>query len=607
MSHILRGRLCGYICEECSEPLVAVTVKLYRLRDDQDATVLAVASPKETFGVVEEDARKEKDKFLLAQGTTDDQGRFAIELPEKHGGGPIEIDVAMEEPPHEEGFDRGALQFTITTLQPRWRQVGDDLVAFWDYCLPWRYWCWVLGWWGLRVICGRVTVCKTQAPVGGVKVSAFDADWIEDDPLGDDITDASGSFRIYYSTADYERTPLSPWINWEWVHGPDVYFRIVEPVTNAPLLVEPRSRARQPDRENVAHCFCVELCLEEPPQPPEPPPVFSHIGGYNFLTAIDSAPTGSGLTLVDNRAFYDTIRLNGVLAKKLNGNPLQYMFEVTEIDMSGVPIGPAVQITPAQIARTKIGLLSIYAPTGSSDPNPIKNWDYTVNGTAGPTERVATFSADGWIEVPQESNVFGTGFFTPLGDMIRLITETLASWTPIDMTGKEAGQSSGLPFAQNKHFRIQMWVREGSAGVPVSGGVCEHVAIENTLYDNISHHPSWAGWTESGALGVAIIDIAQLMGPGNGCKKITNALDVQVTAAHPNLGTVSVWMSGPGGPYSFTLPAPTPDELFGTATPSFAVASLPQCAYVVHLSVQLLLTTGDTAPLPLTDLIAFCK
>ena len=150
-------------------------------------------------------------------------------------------------------------------------------------------------------------------------------------------------------------------------------------------------------------------------------------------------------------------------------------------------------------------------------------------------------------------------------------------------------------------------VREGSAGVPVSGGVCEHIAVENTLYDNISHHPSWAGWTQSGALGVAMIDIAQLMGAGNGCEKITNELDVQVTAAHPNLGTVSVSMSGPGGPYAFTLPVPTADELAGTATPSFAVAPLQQCAYVVHLSVQLLLTTGDTTPLPLTDLIAFCK
>ena len=262
MSHILRGRLCGYICDECSEPLVRVQVRLYRLRGDQDATTLAVAAPKETFGVVDEEGRKAKEGHLLVDATTDEDGRFTAEFPDGYDGGPVEVDVFMEEPPHEGGIDRGELQFTITTLQPRWRQAGDDLVAVWDYCLPARFWCWVLGWWGLRVICGRVTVCETKAPVGGVKVAAFDADWIEDDPLGDAVTDGSGRFRIYYSSAEYERTPLSPWINWEWVHGPDIYFRVVEPSTSAPLLVEPRSRARQPDRENVGHCFCVELCLE---------------------------------------------------------------------------------------------------------------------------------------------------------------------------------------------------------------------------------------------------------------------------------------------------------------------------------------------------------
>jgi hypothetical protein len=50
---------------------------------------------------------------------------------------------------------------------------------------------------GAWVICGRVTVCDTGAPVAAVKVSAFDVDWLQDDPLGAAITDTNGKFRIY--------------------------------------------------------------------------------------------------------------------------------------------------------------------------------------------------------------------------------------------------------------------------------------------------------------------------------------------------------------------------------------------------------------------------
>jgi hypothetical protein len=37
------------------------------------------------------------------------------------------------------------------------------------------------------------------------------------------------------------------------------------------------------------------------------------------------------------------------------------------------------------------------------------------------------------------------------------------------------------------------------------------------------------------------------------------------------------------------------------------VASLTPCAYIVTLSVGVLLTTGDSVPLPIQDQIAFCK
>jgi hypothetical protein len=41
----------------------------------------------------------------------------------------------------------------------------------------------------------------------------------------DQATDSNGRFRIDYSSADFELTPFSPYINIEWVGGPDLYFK----------------------------------------------------------------------------------------------------------------------------------------------------------------------------------------------------------------------------------------------------------------------------------------------------------------------------------------------------------------------------------------------
>jgi hypothetical protein len=100
-----------------------------------------------------------------------------------------------------------------------------------------------------------------------------------------------------------------------------------------------------------------------------------------------------------------------------------------------------------------------------------------------------------------------------------------------------------------------MWVREAIGGVPVPGseqvaGTCVRLAVMNTLYDNVAKNGSWVPHTVDGQLCVASLDIAELA--GGGCTEITNSLTVKYTAAHPNLGTFSIAMTGPGGPYTFT-------------------------------------------------------
>jgi hypothetical protein len=615
MAYIFRGRLCGYICAECPEPLSAVTVRLYRSRSDQNVTALAAANPKETLSVLSDAEASAKGSALLAEATADADGNFTITIDERGGyrGEAFEIDVYCGTVPRRKPTPQPPQprQLSLTTLQPAWRQAEGGFVAAWEYCIPHRVWCWFRGLFGAWTICGRITVCDTKLPVGGVRVRAFDVDWLQDDDLGAAVTDGDGRFRIDYTTADFEKTIFSPGLNVELIGGPDLYFR-VETLASTPLLVEPRSRGRQPDRENAGPCFCVDLCLDTQPQDgTDPLPVFTAVGGYQYLTDISSTPPGNGLTVADSRAFFATMRLNGILSKKLNGNPMEYRFEIAATDPDGQnPVG-WTPVTPAQIAPTLIGIWEHYAPAFPGDPNPIKTKKYTVNGTPGPNELVASFTADGFVQVPQESNVFApTGFFQPNGNMINLNSRAVAAWGSVNQAGVLAGQSStsgGQPLAQDRHFAIRMKVREqGDLGAGSDAGICQHIAIDNTGYDNVAHHPSWAGFTDPpGTIGVRLVDIQQLL--VNGCAEITNALDVLFTAAHPNLGAVAVSMTGPGGPYGFTLPPAVPGERFGTATPNFTVAALQPCAYIVTLEVQLLLTTGDGVPSDLFDQIAFCK
>lgn len=635
MPYTFKGRLCGYLCEECQEPLSRARVRLYRIGESRNVTSLAVAAPKDTFAILTDEQIAEKEHLLLAETETDDAGHYAFELGEKerYDGEPFEVDVyCATVPPHTPTRrESEPIQFSITTVQPLWRKREGGLFYGWDYCLSARLWCLVRARFGVWVVCGRVTVCDprqgSSVPVPNVRVRAFDVDWLQDDELGSDLTDAGGYFRIYYAPANFQATPFSPSINLEWTGGPDLYFRVETPLGTA-LLVEPSSAGRTPQRENRGPCTCVTLCIDEdkvpPPTTPDTLSVFNSIGGYNFLTQIDSAAGGDGKTLADDRAFYSTLRLNGVLAKTKNGNPLEYAFEVAAYDPTTDVLGPYTQIPLAQVAPTNIGTWEHF--TGDI-LNPVETEAYILNGVAGPGVRVPQVSPDGWVRVPQESNVFAPqGNFVPstgpYPGFINLVSETLRAFGVIDAAQVQAGESAstgGTPLGRVFYFSLRMRVREAIGGVVVPGseqiaGTCVRLAVMNTRYDNVSKYGSWIlNTTVDGQLGIASLDIQELA--GGGCTEITNSLTVLYTAAHPNLGAFSIGMVGPGGPYSFTPGGGgTPENRFGATTtlldPSsnpVAIADLPDCAYIVKLSVPLLLTTGDGIPDPLLDEVAFSK
>ena len=138
--------------------------------------------------------------------------------------------------------------------------------------------------------------------------------------------------------------------------------------------------------------------------------------------------------------------------------------------------------------------------------------------------------------------------------------------------GNDRGRGGQAPARSRRAFWDPDGIRQvGNAGSEVDGGTCVHVAIDNTLYNNITLHPDWAGGLlPSGQLGVCMVDVAELI--IHPCGHITNKLTVLLTVAHPNLDPngVSIVMTGPGGPYNFTLP-PIPEvgDWFGTSTHSF--------------------------------------
>jgi 5-hydroxyisourate hydrolase-like protein (transthyretin family) len=248
MNYIFKGRLCGYLCNDCSEPLANVKVRLYKPSRAETITLLAVADANQTFHQVTEEERKGKQKLLIAEASTDASGAFTFQLSEKekYSGEAFEIDFVCgnnyNKPVPPKKYEE--FQFHITTIQPQWREkTSEQTIASyfgWEYCVPSKWWCQILRLLDLWVICGRVISQATNQPIPGVRVEAFDVDLLQDDAIGSNVTDASGHFRIYYTSAEFSKTIFS-WLNIEWPAGPDIYFKLYDNATNTLLLEEDRS------------------------------------------------------------------------------------------------------------------------------------------------------------------------------------------------------------------------------------------------------------------------------------------------------------------------------------------------------------------------------
>lgn len=595
--YLFKGRLCGLICKECSEPLAGAKLRLYRPSQTQDVVSLAVAHPKDTLALLEDTQLDEKSGRLIAEVELDADGRFEAALGgnDKYDGGAFEIDiycgtVPRQPPPRVPPKPR---QFTLTTLQPQWRERGDSLIAAWDYCIPFRWWCWFRGLFGAWTICGRVTVCGKQIPVSGAKVSAFDADWLADDALGSAITDGSGHFRIDYTASDFKRTPFSPFINIEWTGGPDLYFKIESAGTT--LLAETQARARQPDRENAGPCFCVSLCVDVEQQPPFDNPLFTHVGDFHIYGDISAV---SGLT---NSAvlghsgpgygFFGAPKLRGYCPKQIAGTPARYRFLYEDLANPGL-----LPITGALVYQVLVGarlilwdtfgtglawtFQSIYIQGAGATPDPTPTPALPPGTPWGtPPPHVVVPDANGWIAVDQ--NGLDDGFYGPL------IGFDTTKVQPVQIAmGNGAGNAVAAP-ENGVDLRI---VYEAA---PVGGAV----AFSNVL-DRI-HVNNW--------IQVQLLDLQEFAGGGTPCSKITNAINIQYTVDHE---LTASWSIGISSAAAFPPPPPLPSgnaPRGGHGTHFVNVGAWPNCAYKVVLGVVRRLTDGEDDDSGQTVERIFCK
>ena len=616
MKYVLNGNLQGFYCGDCSDFLYKAKVKIYSADPGVNITALAVASENETFHqrTAEELASLQK-RFLL-DAETDAWGNFTIDfsrVPNYNGEafdvdfecGSVPLKFDLKNPPKP----YGPFQFHITTLQPLWREqpnMKGTLLAGWKCAISSRYWCSILKMFHFYVICGKVVDCEKKTPISGLHVKAFDVDLIQDDYLGMGVTDVDGTFKIYYTEADFTKT-IFTWLNVEWPAGPDLYFSI-ESGSGTVIVKEPRSRGHQRDRANASNCFCVELCVTG--QGGEggtyAPVLFQRVGNYWIASDFDS----QGFTNDSERnAFTGHIPLVGAVPAPFSSTALEYRFLVKNLDTS-----VSVVVDNNLMVPFEIGTWNHFV---SAIPYVADSLPYYVNLPSAPHNVV--MAPDGWIAVPREKNYFSpAGQFSPGTTLGILDTDKLVMeyFDLISPTVYVAGQPFPAAKKASVHnFEITCEVREvGNPAVSYSN-VLQRIAICNTQYLQ-RLHPSWAGG-DTAPYAVVMLELAETTLSGAGCNKVNNTITAVYSVVHPVIDSLRIYFEG-NGTGSLTLPLPPPPTppvpipIVGNAavgSHTFDITMLASCAYIVWLQANFRLTSGygRISSSVIWDHIAFCK
>lgn len=611
MNYIFKGKLCGYLCSDYSESLGNIKVILYRVARTQDTALLAVANAKETFHQVTDQELKEKSKLVIAETMTDEAGNFTFSLSEKdkYEGGAFDIDFVCgtgwgKPTPPKKKTD---FQFHITTIQPQWREKESEQQVInyfaWEYCIAQRYWCHILRLIDRWVIHGKVTDCETGKPVSGVRVFAYDVDLIQDDPLGNDFTNALGHFKIVYTSVEFSKTIFS-WLNIEWPAGPDLYFRI-ESAAGVALLEEPRSTGHRSDRTNVSNCFCVKFCVKGAVVDKS---WFTHIGNYIIASDIDSA----GLTVVNKSfatgvgfGFFGATKLVGYATKRVPTDLSKVLYYRFMYSLDGTTYNPVTEPN-VYAARLKVGVREIIwngvtafqdividptKPASVADSIPPDGFPAPV------PDHVLRLDPAGWVRVDQAG--LDNGFYGPL---MWLNTNTLV---PGGATG--AGDTVGNnPASPKNGQKVLIAFQTTDDPSNLASPHFNEQVLKAAMHVN--------NWNE-----VSLLELTELVVGGVGCNPVTTNAHVKFTADHELIATWALSVSSAAIPGGITINAAgtsgnvprgnatTIDfaNPVNTVTPAFS--TWPSCAYRLGLTTRRKLTDGESNDWARTNEIIFCR
>ncbi len=613
MKYTFRGNLCGYLCEECSEPLSGMEVRLYLPWQKERITENAVANTKDTFRLVTKEEQAAREKLLIGTARTDEKGNFEFTLDEKHSSTAFDIDFTCGTVPRTPPMPprKEPVQFHLTTIYPQWRiNREQDFYFFqWDYCLIPRWWCYIRGhYFDAWVICGYLRNCETGVPIANASVTAWDADFLTDDNLGTVLTDANGHFRIDYTSVQFKQTFLSPWINVEtdpgsllsFQSGPDVYFKAS--IGGVTLIDETAANSRK----NVGYCLCVNLCTKINVGDPGDtlfPSAWTGIGqAFNISTGAgpkDFDVDGYAGASSGKFALSSVIRLTGQAAPKAaGGNHIEYRFLISHVT---TPNGGAA---PALGNFTKIvGVTPNLFVAGTVAKLMEKAFPFTVYDVISDQ---SDFDADGWFDINPavDRTLVNNGipianlnnyWFIDEDTLISLNTAALTTAPDVPQGAADAGQP--VPAANKipiEKIAIRFEIREVVNKplnqfniIPGSGKTLNSAIVNNNpMFFKLAI-------TELDALG--------------SCTPINGTLHAKYTVYHPHLRaaylhlnnnsyTVNRYITGDG---FLTLSGNINPLVDGNANNNLQLNNPPndmtRCTYSLKLNAQARLHNGDSA------------
>lgn len=536
MNYTLKGSLCGYLCQDCIEPLYGMEVLLYLPSQNNEVIRNTVASTKDTFHLVTDKERDAKKDLLIAKSKTDEQGHFEFSVDEKYANTAFDIDFVCGNVPHTppKPHRKEPVQFHLTTFFPQWRidKQRENYFYNWQYCIAYTSWCYIRGqYFDAWVICGNLRNCTTGKPIANATVQAWDADLITDDNLGSAVTDANGHFRIDYTGADFkinflpfnvETDPSAPFFS----SGPDVYFKA--DIAGISLINETAADRRN----NVGYCLCVDLCTPINVVNPNDafPSAWTGIGSaFNINTGTGPKDfDADGYAGSGKYALSSVINLTGQApAKSLAGNPIEYRFVISD---NTTPNGGAA---PALASFTKIiGVTpALFVPSTVA-----QLVDTSFNVYEVVSDQV-DFDSQGWFDI--NSAIARTQMIYGLGDLSNysfidydtlLSLNTAALTTAPDVAAGVANAGDVFPAGSKipiEKIAIRFEIREV---------VNKPANIFNTIAGSGKTLNSAIINNNSSFLKFAV---QELQVSGN-CAPISGILHAKYTVHHPHLQSISI-------------------------------------------------------------------